>query len=81
MQKITQKKERYKKYLVELIEKLTPSTLPKVRELTEQEATAHIDRIEYEVKEVAELYDRTMHIWTSVEQDERIQQLDKIKEM
>jgi len=47
-----------------------------VRELKEKEAIAHIDSIVKESKEIVELYDRTMHIWTSVEEDERIQQLE-----
>jgi len=64
--------ERYKHDISDLIEKMTPSTPPKVRELREQEATVHIDNIVQEVKEVAELYDRIAHIWTSLEEDERI---------
>jgi hypothetical protein len=51
-----------------------------VRELREKEATVHIDSIAQEEKEVAELYDRTAHIWTSLEEDERIQQLEQREE-
>jgi len=77
IQNITQKMERYKKEKAELIEKLTPRTLQEVRELRDKEATSHIDSIAHEVKEVSELYDKIVHIWTSLEEDERIQQLDQ----
>jgi hypothetical protein len=56
---------------------VTPYTHPEVRELRKKEATAHIDNIVYEVKEFVELYDRIAHIWTSLEEYERIQQLDQ----
>jgi hypothetical protein len=52
---------------------MTPNTPPEVRELREKEAIAHIDSIAQEVKKVAELYDKTVHIWTKFEEYERIQ--------
>jgi hypothetical protein len=40
----------------------------------------HIDSIAQEVKEVEELYDKTTQMWTSMEEDEKIQQLDQKQE-
>jgi hypothetical protein len=37
--------EQYQKEITELMEKLNPSTPPKIREKREQEATVHIDSI------------------------------------
>jgi hypothetical protein len=72
--------EKYKQEIADLTEKLTLSTPPEVREQREKEATTHVDSIVQEVKEVAELYDRTAHIWTSLEEDEKIQQLEQREE-
>jgi hypothetical protein len=62
------------------MEKLTPTTPPKVRDQREQEATVHIDSIVQEAKEVEELYEKTSQMWTSMEEDEKIQQLDQKQE-
>jgi hypothetical protein len=42
--------DKYKQEIADLIEKLTPSTPPKVREQREKEAIMHIDSITQEVK-------------------------------
>jgi ABC-type Mn2+/Zn2+ transport system ATPase subunit len=36
--------------------------------------------MEKEAREVAELLDRTAHIWTILEEDEKVQQLDQQEE-
>jgi hypothetical protein len=40
----------------------------------------HVESIAHEVKEVAELYNKIEHIWTGLEEDEKIQQLEKREE-
>jgi hypothetical protein len=80
IQQIAQTMERYKQEIVDLTEKLTLSTPPEVWEKREKEATVHVESIVQEVKEVAELYNRTAHIWTSLEEDEKIQQLEQREE-
>jgi hypothetical protein len=72
--------ERYKHEITELTEKLTPTTPPEVKDQREQEATAHIDSIVQEAKAVEELYEKTAQMWTSMEEDEKIQQLDQKQE-
>jgi hypothetical protein len=63
-----------------LKEKLNPMTPPEVREKREQQTTFQIDEMEREAKEVAELFDRTAQIWTTLEEDEKVQQLDQQEE-
>jgi hypothetical protein len=70
----------YKQEIVELVGKLTPTTPPEVRSERKQQETKQTDSIALEVKEVAELYERTTQIWTSLEEDEGIQQLDQREE-
>jgi hypothetical protein len=72
--------EKYQQEITELTEKLTPTTPPEVRDQREQEATAHIDSIAQEAKAVEELYDKTAQMWTNMEEDKKIQQLDQKKE-
>jgi hypothetical protein len=70
----------YKQEIIELAGKLTPTTPPEVRSEREQQETKHTYIITLEVKEVAELYERTTWIWMSLEEDEGIQQLDQREE-
>jgi hypothetical protein len=46
----------------------------------DKEAIVHVESIAQEVKEVAELYSRTAYIWTILEEDENIQQLEQREE-
>jgi hypothetical protein len=48
--------------IVELVGKLTPTTPPEVRSEREQQETKQTDIIVLEVKEVADLYERTAQI-------------------
>jgi hypothetical protein len=72
--------EKYKQEISNLKYKLTLRTPLEVGEQREDEAIAHIESIVQEVKEVAKMYDKTAHIWTSLEQDENIQQLEQREE-
>jgi hypothetical protein len=80
IKRIAQMMEGYKQEIVELVGKLTPTTPPEVRSEREQQETEQTDSIALEVKEIAELYERTTQIWTSLEEDEGIQQLDQREE-
>jgi hypothetical protein len=42
--------------------------------------TLQIDEMEREAKEVTELFDKTVQIWTTLEEDEKVQQLDQQEE-
>jgi hypothetical protein len=72
--------ERYKQEIIKLTKKLTPRTPPKCERQREQEATVHVESIAQEVKEVAELYNRTAQIWTSLKEDEKILKLEQREE-
>jgi hypothetical protein len=71
-QNIVQVMEKYKKEITELTKNSTPSTSPKVREKMEHDATLHIDNIAQEAKDVQELYEITIQIWTILEEDEKM---------
>jgi hypothetical protein len=58
------------------MEKLSPSTPSEIKDQREQDATTHIDNIAQESKAVQELYDKTAQIWTSFEEDKKIQHLE-----
>jgi hypothetical protein len=54
------------------VEKLTPSTPPEVISEREKHETENTYIIMLEVKEVEEIYEKTMQIWMSLEEDEGI---------
>jgi hypothetical protein len=58
--------ENYKKEIIDITEKLIPSTPLEFKEKRDHEATVHINNIVQEAKAVQELYDITTHIWTSL---------------
>jgi hypothetical protein len=70
----------YKQEIVELVGKLTPTTPPKVRSKRQKKATEQINSIVLEVKEVSNIYEMTVKIWTILEEDEGVQQLDQREE-
>jgi hypothetical protein len=61
--------EKYKHEITKFMEKMTPTTPPKVRDQREQEAIVDINNVAQEAKEVEELYDRTSQMWTGMEED------------
>jgi hypothetical protein len=79
-QRIAQLMEKYQQEITELTKKLTPTTPLEVRDQREQETNAHIDSIAQEAKVVEEFYDKTAQMWTNMEEDEKIQQLDQKQE-
>jgi hypothetical protein len=44
-----------------------------VQERIEQQSTLYIAEMEKEAREVVELFDRTVHIWNILEEDEKVQ--------
>jgi hypothetical protein len=64
-QRIAQLMEKYQQEITELTKKLT---------------NAHISSIAQEAKVVEEFYDNTAQMWTNMEDDEKIQQLDQKQE-
>jgi hypothetical protein len=73
IQIIAQILEDYKKEIDDLKEKLTPTTHPKVTTKMEQQATLQVEIMENEAQKVTQLFDRTAHLWTTLEEDDRVQ--------
>jgi hypothetical protein len=65
--------EGYRKDIKELKEKLTHTNPLEVTAEREQQESMHIDMIENESKEVAKLFDRNTHLWTTLGEDVRVQ--------
>jgi hypothetical protein len=61
-------------------EKINPTTPLEFREQREQKISLQIEEMAREAKEVVELFDRTTQIWTTLEEDEKVQQLDQQEE-
>jgi hypothetical protein len=74
---ISQTIEGYRQKIEEIKEKLNPTTPPKIREKREQQSALHIVDIAKEAREVIELFDKIVHIWTILEEAEKVQQLDQ----
>jgi archaellum component FlaC len=77
---IAQTIEGYMQEIEELKEKINPMTPLEVREKREWQASFQIDEMAREVREITKLFDETMQIWTTLEEDEKVQQLDQQKE-
>jgi len=77
IQIIAQILKYYKKEIKELKEKLTTTTPPEVIAERENHATLEIEIIEREAKKVKKKFDRTMQLWTMLEEDEKFQQIDQ----
>jgi hypothetical protein len=80
IQIIAQTLEDYKKEIEDLKEKLTPTTPPEVTAEREQQATLQVEIMENEAQKVTQLFDRTAQLWTTLEEDDRVQQLDQQEE-
>jgi hypothetical protein len=80
LNKIAQRMEEYKHEIVELVGKLTPTTPPEVKLEREQQEIEKADFLALEVKEITELYERIVQLWTSLAEYEGIQQLDQKEE-
>jgi hypothetical protein len=72
--------EDYKKEIEELKEKLTPTTPPEVTAEREQQEALQVEMMEREAKKVTKLFDRTAQLWTTLEEDDKVQQLDQQEE-
>jgi hypothetical protein len=68
--------EGYREEIEKLKEKLNPTTPSKVHEQREQKKSFQTNDMAREAKEVAKIFDRTTKIWTTLEEDEKVQQLD-----
>jgi len=72
--------EGYRQKNKEIKEKLNTTTSPEIQEKREQKYALHIVEIEKEAREVIELFDKIVHIWTILEEDGKVQQLDQQQE-
>jgi len=78
---ISQTIEKYKQEIEELKYRLNPMTPPEVQEQREQQSALQIVDMEKEARAVEELFDRAVHIWTILEEDEKVQQWDQEEEI
>jgi hypothetical protein len=80
IEKITQAMETYRIQITELTELLVPSTPPEVRIQREQEATGHTESIALIIQEITELYNKSAQLWTNLQEDGKLQELDQKEE-
>jgi hypothetical protein len=73
--------EDYKKEIEELKEKLTPTTPLEFVDEREQQASLQVEMMQKEVEKVTQLFDRTSQLWTMLEEDDKVQQLDQQEEV
>jgi plasmid maintenance system antidote protein VapI len=72
--------ENYRSHITELMALLQPSTPPEVRSQRVQEVTYHKENIAQSFQEIIELYDRSAQLWMSLQEDDKLQDLDKKEE-
>jgi hypothetical protein len=72
--------ENYRSHITELMELLAPSTPPKVRTQREQEVTSHKESIVQSIQEITELYNKSAQLWTNLQEDEKLQELEQKEE-
>ena len=59
---------------------MTPTTPPKVREQRKQEETLQLAELEKHVSLEEELFDRVVHLWTTLEKEDQVQRWDQEEE-
>jgi hypothetical protein len=62
-------------------EKLTPTAPLEVVYEREQKETLQVEVMQKEYERVTQLFDNTAHLWTMLEEDDRVQQLDQQEEV
>jgi chromosome segregation ATPase len=72
--------EHYRQEIEELKEKLTPTTPPEVREQRKQEVALQMEAMEEQVSATTGLFDRATQLWTTLDEDEQVQQWDQEEE-
>jgi archaellum component FlaC len=77
IQIIAQMLEEYKKEIKDLKEKLTPTTRPKFMDEREQQVDLQVEMMEKQAEKVTQLFNRTMQLWTILEENDRVQQTNK----
>jgi oligoendopeptidase F len=77
IQKIVQAMESYRQEITDLEEKVIPSTPPEIKAQREQQVVEYTENIEGEINIMEELYNSTTQMWTELQEDEKIQELDQ----
>jgi plasmid maintenance system antidote protein VapI len=72
--------ENYKSHITELMALLKPRTPLEVRSQREQEVTGHKENIAHRFKEIVELYDKSTQLWTNLQEDKKLQELERKEE-
>ena len=75
--RIAQEIDQYQKEIENIQEHLTPTTPPVVKEQRKKEATMQLQDIEQQVSTTTDLFDKEAQLWTSLEEDQQVQQWDK----
>jgi hypothetical protein len=76
IQIIEQTLKNYKKEVKELNEKLAPTSSSKVLAEREQQEALQVEVLQKEVGRVIQLFENTTQLCTTLEENDRIQQLD-----
>jgi hypothetical protein len=69
--------EAYRAHIAELMDLLVPTTPPEVRTQREKEVTSHMESIVLIIQEITELYNKSVQLWTNLQEDGKLQELDK----
>jgi FtsZ-binding cell division protein ZapB len=77
---IVQTIDQYRKEIEELKENLNPMTPPEVREQRKAEVALQLAEMEKQVNTTAGLFDKAVQLWTTLEEDEQVQQWDQEEE-
>jgi hypothetical protein len=75
--KIEQLVDTYKAHIAELTNLLVPTTPPKVRTQREKEAIGHTESIALSIQESIELYNKSAQLWIDLQEDGKLQELEK----
>jgi hypothetical protein len=78
--KIAQAMENYKSHITGLDGTIEPKHTPEVSSQREKEVAGNMENMAQSIKDIAELYDKSAQLWTSLQEDEKLQALEQKEE-
>jgi hypothetical protein len=72
--------EAYKSRILELMDLLEPNTPLEVQTQREQEVTGHAESIAQSIQDITNLYNKSAQLWTKLQEDDKLQELDQKEE-
>jgi plasmid maintenance system antidote protein VapI len=78
--KIAQAIEKFRSHITELMELLQPFTPLEVISQREYDVTGNKESIAQSIQEITKLYDRSAQFWMNLQENEKLQELDKKEE-